>query len=114
MKCFLIFVIVCSVIAYSKVEFSIFEIWSRSKLVCLFPFQATAPKELIESIKKVVHDCAKKEGASARDIAKVLGKKASLTKAGKCIFACMGESMGIVSLKMKKSFKMYKIINVFH
>lgn len=61
--------------------------------------QGLSSKERKEFFKKVVKDCAKKEGASAKDIAQALLNQAPQTKAGKCIFACIGESLGIVSLK---------------
>lgn len=61
--------------------------------------QGLSSKERKELFKKVVNDCAKKEGASAGDIAQALQKQAPQTKAGKCIFACIAESLGIVSLK---------------
>lgn len=46
---------------------------------------------------KLLEECGKKEGATADDIANTLARKAPTTDAGKCLHACIGESLGLVS-----------------
>lgn len=102
MKCFLILVIVCAVVGYSEVpvDFKLkYNIQIKKKTNCLILLQGLSSEERKEFFIKVVNDCAKKEGASAQDTSQALQKQAPQTKAGKCIFACIGESLGIVSLK---------------
>lgn len=54
-------------------------------------------EQRMETLKKMVNECATKESASADDTAEVLAKKVPSTKGGKCIYACLGETLGIVS-----------------
>lgn len=66
------------------------------KLERFLRFQAALSKEMLESIKKVAQGCAKKEGATIQDVAQVLVGKTE-SNASKCLLACIGETMKIVS-----------------
>ena len=56
---------------------------------------------------KLATECATKEGASKGDIDELVAHKPASTTAGKCLRACIFESVGIVSLKLIMcSFKM--------
>lgn len=54
-------------------------------------------EERMEALKKMVEECATKEGASADDTAEVIAKKMPSNKGGKCVYACIGETLGVVS-----------------
>lgn len=46
---------------------------------------------------KMLEDCGKKEGATADEISNTLARKMPSTNVEKCIHACIGESLGLVS-----------------
>lgn len=46
---------------------------------------------------QMANECAKKEGASADDVAELADHKAASGRGGKCIRACLAETTGIVS-----------------
>lgn len=54
-------------------------------------------EQRIETMTKMLHECAKKEGGSSDDVNNILAEKDPTTKGGKCTQACMGETIGIVS-----------------
>lgn len=49
--------------------------------------------------KKLLEDCATKEGASADDVANAVAHKMPTTNTEKCLHACIGESLGLVRIK---------------
>ena len=49
--------------------------------------------------KKLLEDCAAKEGASADDVASAVAHKMPSTKTEKCLHACIGESLGLVRIE---------------
>lgn len=51
----------------------------------------------MEMFKKMATECATKEGASSADLDEVFAKKMPSTEPAKCLHACIGETMGIVS-----------------
>lgn len=51
-----------------------------------------------EMFKKLADECATKEGATAADVDEALSGKLPSTNGGKCLHACIGEALGIVSL----------------
>lgn len=48
------------------------------------------------AIKQIVGECKGKEGATDADEAEVLARKDPTTKGGKCIHACIGETLGLM------------------
>lgn len=53
--------------------------------------------QVVEHFKIVIAECGKKEGATDDDIAEAIAKKLPSTKSAKCMHACIGETVGIVS-----------------
>lgn len=51
----------------------------------------------MELIRSYVIDCAGKEGVSSADLSNILSKRPPTTYAGKCVGACVGETIGMVS-----------------
>lgn len=49
--------------------------------------------------KKLLEDCAVKEGASADDVANAVAHKMPTSKTEKCLHACIGESLGLVRIE---------------
>lgn len=58
---------------------------------------------------KLATECAKKEGASKSDIDGLAAHKPASTKEGKCLGACIFESVGMVGLKLIMCFFKLKI-----
>lgn len=50
----------------------------------------------------MAEECAKQEKASADETAEVIAKKMPSSKGGKCIYACIGETLKVVSWFTKK------------
>lgn len=46
---------------------------------------------------KLLHDCAKRESASKADIAYLAERNPPSTREQKCMSACVGETVGLVS-----------------
>lgn len=46
--------------------------------------------------KKMLEECAKKEGASSDDVNNAIAHQPPKTKPEKCLHACMGETLGLV------------------
>lgn len=46
---------------------------------------------------KFLTECAKTEGASADDVNTVRNRQLPTTRGGKCLHACVGETVGLVS-----------------
>lgn len=47
---------------------------------------------------ELIADCAEKEGGTPEDVKHILGRNMPTKKIHKCISACVGESVGLVSL----------------
>lgn len=45
---------------------------------------------------KILYDCQEKEGASDADVEHIKTREAPETRGEKCIFACVGEAVGLV------------------
>lgn len=45
---------------------------------------------------KIATDCGKKEGATSDEMAQIFAKNMPTSKAGKCVFACLAETSGVV------------------
>lgn len=54
-------------------------------------------EERIAGFKKLANECATMEGATNDDLIEILARKVPSTRAGKCVHACLGETIGIVS-----------------
>lgn len=52
--------------------------------------------ERMETLKKMATDCAGKEGAAPNEVSEVLAKKMPSSKGGKCIYACIGETLSVM------------------
>lgn len=57
-------------------------------------------EQRIDAFKKMANDCAITEGATNDDLAEIFARQIPTTKSGKCIAACLGETIGIVSIWM--------------
>lgn len=51
----------------------------------------------LELLRAIIIDCAGKEGVSSDDLENILSKKPPTTYAGKCVGACVGETVGMVN-----------------
>lgn len=58
--------------------------------------QALNKEQIDEMVKKLLEECATKEGASADDVANTIAHKMPSTKSEKCLHACIGETLGLV------------------
>lgn len=54
-------------------------------------------EQMKEGLTKLANDCSAKEGGSAADVDEVIAHKLPTTEPGKCIHACIGETVGVVS-----------------
>lgn len=62
-----------------------------------FEFQQALSREQIDEMAKpMLEECAKKEGATADDVTDALARQSPKSKSGKCLHACMGETLGLV------------------
>ncbi|XP_055326704.1 uncharacterized protein LOC129580383 [Sitodiplosis mosellana] len=61
--------------------------------------QALTKEQIDEMTKKLLEDCAKKEGASTDEVANTVAHKTPTTKNEKCLHACVGESLGLIKDK---------------
>lgn len=53
---------------------------------------------------ELIADCAEKEGGTPDDVKHIIGRNLPANKVHKCINACVGESVGLVSLfQLKKN-----------
>lgn len=57
----------------------------------------------MEKILVIAKECAAKEGASDGDIQNAMAFKIPTTAPGKCLHACVGETMKLVSFKLQIS-----------
>lgn len=60
--------------------------------------KAMTKEERIASFKNLASECAVTEGATDDDMAGIFARQTPTTRAGKCVHACLGERIGIVSL----------------
>lgn len=58
--------------------------------------QALTRKQIDEMLLKLLYDCQAKEGATDDDIEHIKTRQAPQTHGEKCIFACIGEHIGLV------------------
>lgn len=56
-------------------------------------------QEKAEMFDKIAKPCIEKEGASENDVKEAKEHLVSTTKAGKCLRACIMESVGVVSFQ---------------
>lgn len=54
-------------------------------------------------LRSIIIDCAGKEGPSSADLEQILSKKLPSTYNGKCVLACVGETVGMVSQMCKQN-----------
>ena len=54
-------------------------------------------EERIEGFKRIASECAIFEGATDDDMAEIYARKTPTARAGKCVHACLGERLGVVS-----------------
>lgn len=54
-------------------------------------------EERMNALKSMAEECAKQEKSSADETAEVLAQKMPTSKGGKCIYACIGETLKVVS-----------------
>ncbi|XP_031638803.1 uncharacterized protein LOC116350935 [Contarinia nasturtii] len=75
MKNFVVFIAICCIIGLSE---------SISK------------EQRMEMFVKVAKECAEEEGASAVDVDELVAHKSASEKGGKCIRACLAETVGMI------------------
>lgn len=54
-------------------------------------------EDRVEAFFKMASNCVEKEGATTEDLEEILSRKIPKSRAGSCIPACLGETLGIVS-----------------
>lgn len=54
-------------------------------------------EDRVEAFFKMASNCVAKEGATNEDLEEILSRKIPDSRAGSCIPACLGETLGIVS-----------------
>ncbi|XP_031634712.1 general odorant-binding protein 28a-like [Contarinia nasturtii] len=64
-----------------------------------FSQQALSRDQIEEMAKKMLEECAKKEGASDDDVKSAIAHQPPKTKPEKCLHACMGETLGLIQNK---------------
>lgn len=53
-------------------------------------------EQRIELFTKMANECTTKEGGSQTDVDEMIAKKPASSKAGKCVRACVAETIGMV------------------
>lgn len=66
-------------------------------------FQAMSKEERMNALKNMAEECAKQEKSTADETAEVLAQKMPTSKGGKCIYACIGETLKVVSWFTEKN-----------
>lgn len=64
----------------------------------IFVIEAASPSERRAMMMKIVGDCKVSTGASDNDIAKLMIHAKPSSKEGKCLFSCIMDNIGIVSI----------------
>lgn len=81
----------------------------------IFFQQSFTPEQRKAFEEKLVSDCAKKEGATAEDLAGIAKHVMPTTPTGKCMHACFIETLGFVSMmhiKIKsRNFSIMSIVS---
>lgn len=96
MKYFVVFAIICASIAFSEV--AIDDYYHSKKLYFQLFQQALTKEQRIEMFKGIANECAGKEGATAADVDEAMARKMPSTRSANCLQACIGETLGVVSL----------------
>lgn len=100
MKYFIILAMVCATIGFSEVKLNAFVMRIILFLInfLFWSQQAISKEQAMEMFKGLINQCSGKEGASPADAEEALAKKFPSTQQGKCLHACIGETLGVVGL----------------
>lgn len=104
MRIFMVVGVVCAIFAVSKVNSSTYfihpipiDLNAPVFFSSIIPsLQALTPEQRKKIENQLIADCGKKEEVSEADVAAIMDRQLPSTRAGKCMHACMLETLGLV------------------